>query len=99
MDINAKKIIIRPVITEKTLSLVSENNKYTFIVLAAANKHEIAEAIATKFDVKVTDVKTSNFLGKMKLWGSKRVPGLRKNYKKAIITLAKGNNIPVFEIK
>jgi large subunit ribosomal protein L23 len=99
MDINTKKIIIKPVITEKTLAMVSGFNKYTFIVAAVANKHEIAEAIAARFAVKVTSVKTSNFLGKMKLWGTKRVPGLRKNYKKAIITLAKGNNIPVFEIK
>jgi large subunit ribosomal protein L23 len=94
-----KKIIVRPVITEKTLKLVREDNKYTFMVTAGSGKVEIADAIARKFDVKVLNVRTVNVLGKKKTFGKSRTPGRRKSYKKAIARLEKGDNISVFEIK
>ncbi|HLA03638.1 MAG TPA: 50S ribosomal protein L23, partial [Patescibacteria group bacterium] len=82
-----KKILIRPVITEKTLKLVETLNKYTFAVSASANKPEIAKAVTEKFDVKVLNVKTVTTLGKFKLFGKDRTSGRRPSLKKAVITL------------
>lgn len=90
----ARDIIIRPLITEKTSTLMAEG-KYTFEVAKAANKIEIAKAIATIFNVKVADVTTINVEGKVKRMG--RSVGKRSDYKKAIVKLAAGETIDFYE--
>ncbi len=95
MEMNPYKIIIRPVITEKS-NLVAEMGQYTFLVHTWANKVEIAEAVSYIFDVDVVKVRVINKTPKFGRWGRKRVQ--RKSAeKKAIVTLAPGQQIDAFE--
>ena len=90
----ARDIIIRPLITEKSTTLMAEG-KYVFEVAKAANKIEIAKAISQIFNVKVVSVNTVNVEGKVKRMG--RSIGKRADYKKAIVKLAAGETIEFFE--
>ena len=90
----ARDIIIRPLITEKSTTLMAEG-KYVFEVAKAANKIEIAKAISQIFNVKVASVNTVNVEGKVKRMG--RSIGKRSAYKKAIVKLAAGETIEFFE--
>ena len=90
----ARDIIIRPLITEKSTTLMAEG-KYVFEVAKAANKIEIAKAISQIFNVKVVSVNTVNVEGKVKRMG--RSIGTRSDYKKAIVKLAAGETIEFFE--
>ena len=90
----ARDIIIRPLITEKSTALMAEG-KYVFEVAKAANKIESAKAVSTIFNVKVVNVNTVNVEGKKKRMG--RFVGKRSDYKKAIVKLAEGNTIEFFE--
>ena len=90
----ARDIIIRPLITEKSTTLMAEG-KYVFEVAKAANKIEIAKAVSEIFKVKVADVNTVNVEGKKKRMG--RSVGKRSDYKKAIVKLAAGETIEFFE--
>lgn len=90
----ARDIIIRPLITEKTTILMGEG-KYVFQVAKAANKIQIAKAVAEIFKVKVVSVNTINVEGKKKRMG--RFVGKRSDYKKAIVKLAAGQSIEFFE--
>ncbi|MCF2601009.1 MAG: 50S ribosomal protein L23 [Veillonellaceae bacterium] len=90
----ARDIIIRPLITEKSTTLMAEG-KYVFEVAKAANKIEIAKAISQIFNVKVVSVNTVNVEGKVKRMG--RSIGKRSDYKKAIVKLAAGETIEFFE--
>lgn len=86
-------LIRKPIITEKaTLSL--ENNQYTFDVAPKATKTEIKAAIEELFDVKVTGISTSNPPRKKRRIG--RFEGFRPHYKRAVVTLAAGDTIPLF---
>ena len=89
----ARDILIRPLITEKTTELMSEG-KYVFVVDKKANKIEIAKAVKEVFNVKVEKVNTINVKGKTKRVG--RTVGKRPNYKKAIVKLAAGETIEFF---
>ncbi len=93
---DARDIIIRPLISEKSSDLMEEN-KYSFVVSSKANKIEIKRALEEIFDVKVVSVNTANFKGKRKRLG--RYPmGARPSWKKAVITLAEGSKpIELFE--
>ena len=91
---DARDILIRPLITEKSTALMAEG-KYVFVVAKAANKIEIAKAVAEIFNVKVDSVNTVNMTGKMKRMG--RNVGKRPDYKKAIVKLAAGETIEFFE--
>ena len=90
----ARDIIIRPLITEKSTTLMAEG-KYVFEVAKAANKIEIAKAISQIFNVKVVSVNTVNVEGKVKRMG--RSIGKRSDYKKAIVKLAAGESIEFFK--
>lgn len=90
----ARDIIIRPLITEKSTTLMAEG-KYVFEVAKDANKIEIAKAISQIFNVKVASVNTVNVEGKVKRMG--RSIGKRSDYKKAIVKLAAGETIEFFE--
>ena len=87
-------IIIAPVITEKA-AIQAEANIYTFKVAKDANKIEIKKAIEEIFKVKVVDVNTVRINGKMKRMG--RYEGKTSDYKKAIVQLAEGDSIEIFE--
>lgn len=88
-------IIIKPIITEKSMEEMSER-KYTFIVDKKSNKTEIKQAIETIFGVKVEKVNTLNMLGKIKKQGY--TSGRRPSWKKAIVKLAEGSKtIEFFE--
>ncbi|ADI02976.1 MAG TPA: 50S ribosomal protein L23 [Syntrophothermus lipocalidus] len=91
---DARDIIVRPVITEKSMNLMAEN-KYTFIVDKQANKTEIRKAIEEIFHVKVDNVRTINVKGKKRRMG--RFEGYKPDRKKAIVTLKAGHKIPLFE--
>ncbi len=89
-----RDIILRPVISEKTYGLLDEN-KYTFIVDPRANKTQIKQAIETIFDVDVVSVNTMNRAGKRKRRGW--VVGTRPDVKRAIVTVAPGDEIELFD--
>ncbi|MDE5764771.1 MAG: 50S ribosomal protein L23 [Ruminococcus sp.] len=80
----AQDIIIRPVITEKSMDGLQEG-KYTFKVAKDATKPEIKKAVEKLFGVEVAKVTTMNVKGKMKRVG--RYEGMTATWKKAIITL------------
>lgn len=83
-------VIVSPVITEKS-TMVSEQNKVVFNVRMDANKQEVKNAIQNIFGVKVTSVNTLVRLGKQKNF--RGIAGKQSDVKKAIITLAEGQNI------
>ncbi|MBR2179399.1 MAG: 50S ribosomal protein L23 [Selenomonadaceae bacterium] len=89
----ARDILIKPLITEKSTELMAEG-KYVFKVAKAANKIEIARAVKEIFNVKVEKVNTVNVKGKTKRIG--RTSGKRADYKKAIVKLAAGETIEFF---
>jgi len=84
-----------PVISEKSNKVREEQGKYSFIVRLDATKLEIKKAVAKAFDVKVVDVRTSISPGKQKRRGVHVVTPKKK--KKAIVTLAEGQKIKIFE--
>ena len=90
---SAYNVIIRPIVTERSFDLMS-NNKYTFEVAANAPKEEIADAIEKIFDVKV--VKVNTMWVKPKTKRVRYVAGQTRRWKKAIVTLAEGDTIEVF---
>ena len=81
---NARDIILAPVITEKSVAGLSEK-KYTFRVANGANKIEIAKAITEIFGVKVAKVNTISMKGKKRRMG--RFEGYTSDWKKAVVTL------------
>jgi large subunit ribosomal protein L23 len=89
------KVIQRPLITERCTDLREKFNQYFFQVNPDANKHEIKQAIEMFFGVKVNTVRTMNMQGKIKRMG--RFSGKRANWKKAIVTLAEGDTIDIFD--
>ena len=86
----AFSIIKKPMMTEKSTNL-NQFNQYSFIVSRDSNSNEIKQAIEKIFKVKVTKVNTSIVRGKSKTF--KGSIGFKKDYKKAIITLAEGSAI------
>ena len=81
---NARDIILAPVITEKSVSVLGDK-KYTFRVANGANKIEIAKAITEIFGVKVAKVNTISMKGKKRRMG--RFEGYTSDWKKAVVTL------------
>ena len=78
-------VIIKPVITEKTMA-ITEEGKYTFIVAPDAEKPEIKAAAEKLFGVKVVSVNIANYDGKVKRLRNK--PGKTPAFKKAVVTIA-----------
>jgi large subunit ribosomal protein L23 len=91
-------IIYRPIVTEKMTNL-QEKGIYAFEVDQNANKIDIARAIAKRFNVTVTKVRTMNYKGKSKtqLTRRGRFTGKTSHFKKAIVTLKQGDAINLFE--
>jgi len=90
----ARDVIIRPIVSEKSYAAI-EQNTYTFLVDPRANKTEIKEAIQVIWNVRVTSVNTLNRRGKVKRRGWTK--GKRPDQKRAIVTLAPGDSIEIFE--
>lgn len=90
-----KMILRKPHITEKTSRLQEKNNQYTFLVDANANKIEIKNEIESRFKVSVTAVNTVNYEGRKARVG--RYFGKKSDFKKATVTLAKGDKLDVYE--
>jgi large subunit ribosomal protein L23 len=96
-------VILAPVVTEKTSEQMETENVYTFIVDGAANKIEIGKAVERLWDVTVKDVRTMrysgkarrSFLGRMARDYSK---GRRAGFKKAVVRLAEGDHIELYEV-
>lgn len=84
--------LVRPVITEKSM-VSSEAGKVTFMVPLSASKDEVKAAIEAIFNVKVNKVNTIRQFGKVKFFRGRQ--GSRSDYKKAVVTLAEGQNIDV----
>ena len=91
---SARDVIIRPVVSEKSYAGI-EQNSYTFLVDKRANKTEIKEAVQSIWGVRVTSVNTMNRQGKVKRRGWTK--GKRADQKRAIVTLAQGDSIQIFE--
>jgi large subunit ribosomal protein L23 len=89
------RIINKYLVTEKSTTAKDESSKYTFQVDRGANKIEIGMAVEKLFKVKVLDVHVMNVQGKKKRVG--KTIGERSSWKKAIITIAKGDRIEIFE--
>lgn len=96
-------VIVRPVVTEKTTTQMEAENVYSFIVNRKANKIEIARAVEALWDVRVNDVRTMRYAGKMRRsflgqmsrnWSLGRQP----SFKKAVVKLAEGDYIELYEM-
>ncbi len=93
-ELHPYAVVIRPLITEKA-TLLAGDRKYAFEVDRRANKNQIRNAVQVAFSVEVTKVNTLNVRGKRRTFG-RRVSQTR-SWKKAIVTLAEGNTIQIFE--
>ena len=88
--------IVKPLIAEKTMALMQNENKVTVKVLDSANKTEIKLAFERIFQVKVTDVKVLNQRAKETTRGT-RYAGSISGFKKAVVTVAEGEAIDLFK--
>ncbi|HET7229725.1 MAG TPA: 50S ribosomal protein L23 [Longimicrobium sp.] len=92
---NVHDVIVRPLVTEKSHDMLDRLGAYTFVVAKDANKIEIAQAVEKQFNVKVRDVRTMRYAGKQKRMG--KFAGRKASWKKAVVTLAEGDTIELFE--
>jgi len=90
-----RKVIIKPLLTEKINTAVEKENTYTFKVARNATKEDIRRSIEELFKVHVIDLRTINYMGKPKRRG--RAEGRRSSWKKAMVKLAAGESISIFE--
>jgi large subunit ribosomal protein L23 len=91
-----RDVILKPVVSEKSYGLLDQG-VYTFIVAPGSNKIEIRHAVEAIFGVNVVNVNTLNRPGKRKRNRGKSTFGKRSDTKRAIVTLAAGQSIPIFE--
>jgi large subunit ribosomal protein L23 len=91
-----RDVLLRPVVSEKSYSL-SEKGVYIFVVAPETNKIEIRRAVERVFNVKVINVNTLNRPGKRKRNRKQATFGTRPDTKRAIVTLAAGQSIALFE--
>ena len=91
-------VILKPIITEKMTQMGEKLNRYGFKVDKRANKLQIRKAIKDIYGVEVADINTMVYRGKSKTRYSKSgfISGKSNNYKKAIVTLAKGETIDFY---
>jgi large subunit ribosomal protein L23 len=90
-----RTVLVRPLMTEKSMRLKDDLNMVTFEVARDANKVEIRHAVEKVFSVKVASVRTQSREGKWKRMG--RFEGRRPGWKKAVVTLAPGHKIELVE--
>jgi large subunit ribosomal protein L23 len=85
------KVLVAPIVSEKSTRLADENRQFAFKVMPDASKPEVRKAVELMFDVKVRGVQIANVRGKAKRFGQKM--GKRSDWKKAYVTLAEGHDI------
>ena len=96
---NNSNIILNPILTEKSSTMLESLNKYVFRVSVNANKIQIKLELEKRFKVEITKVRTMNYKGKVKNTTMKsgghilRSSGKRESWKKAIVTLKEGDKI------
>ncbi len=95
MSANVHDILIRPVISEKSIAQTERNN-YTFAVARDANKFQIKAAVEAEFKVDVLDVRVISVRPKEKRRG-RRTPGTVPGWRKAVVTIGPGQKIELFE--
>jgi large subunit ribosomal protein L23 len=91
-----RDVILEPVVSEKSYDLIEDFNTYTFVVDPRSSKTEIKQAVQSIFGVKVERVNTINRKGKLKRTGW--VMGKRADTKRALVTLAAGDEIDIFGV-
>lgn len=90
-----KRVLVSPILSEKSVELKDERNQYVFRVALDANKIEVRKAVEKKFGVTVSSVRTINVGGKLKRMGAHA--GRRADWKKAVVTLKPGDKIELVE--
>ena len=90
-------IIIKPIITEKSLRLANEENTFAFEVQMTANKNQIKETIQKLFTVNVVKIRTIVKYKELKRTGKKRMVTRAGKRKKALVTLKAGQSIDLFD--
>jgi large subunit ribosomal protein L23 len=90
-----RSVLVRPLMTEKSMQQKEVTNTVTFEVAVDANQVEIRQAVEKVFNVKVSDVRTQAREGKWKRMG--KFEGRRRSWKKAMVTLAPGHKIELVE--
>lgn len=85
------KVILSPVVSEKSTMIADKHRQYVFKVLPSATKQEIQSAIELLFKVTVESVQVCNVKGKKRVF--RQQPGTRKSWKKAFVTLKEGDDI------
>ena len=85
------KVLLAPLVSEKSTRLADANRQFVFKVLPDSSKPEVRKAVELMFDVKVTGVQIANVRGKSKRFG--QTQGKRADWKKAYVTLAEGHDI------
>ena len=93
---NFTDVLISPILSEKSVTMKDEQNRYCFKVNPKANKTEIKKAIETLFKVTVKAVRTANMPGKLHKVG--RHEGYRSDWKKAMVTVKAGQKIDVTDL-
>jgi large subunit ribosomal protein L23 len=91
---NVYEVIRRPLVTEKGVEKKDNERTLCFEVASEANKTQVKAAVEKLFKVKVEEVRTSNFEGKMRRRG--RFVGYRPDWKKAYVRLKAGEKVPDF---
>ena len=91
-----RDVILEPVVSETSYDLIEDFNTYTFVVDPRSSKTEIKQAVQSIFGVKVERVNTINRKGKLKRTGW--VMGKRADTKRALVTLAAGDEIDIFGV-
>ena len=91
---SARDIIVRPIVTEKTMKMSSDDNKVTFEVAKGANKSSVKQAIKEIYNINPVKVNVINQHPKLRRVG--RYQGMTKAIKKAIVTLPEGSTIDIF---
>jgi len=86
---------ILPLITEKSLNLARQNNKYTFLIESKVNKSMLKKAIEKMFNVSVLKVRTMNYQKRVR--GLTKIKSVRPRFKKAIVEIKEGQKISIFE--
>jgi large subunit ribosomal protein L23 len=94
--VDARDVILRPIVSEKSYALLDEN-AYTFQIDRGANKIEVRQAIEELFGVHVVKVTTLNRKGKRTRNRRTGTAGRRPDTKRAVVTLAEGDRIDLFE--
>lgn len=93
-ELTFQEVVLRPIVTEKTIRQAERDNTYTFVVRENANKVQIRNAIQHLFSVGVEDVRTLRYIGKSRRMG--RYFGTTGNWKKALIRVKEGDTIDFY---